>query len=152
MLGRIIPIIRKEFIQITRDPRTLAVMFVMPLMQLILLGYAATTDVRNVPIAVVDQDRSAESRHLIEAFVASGQFTVANYVSTQRELTALVDGGIVRAGLIIPPDYRRDIAGGRGAQVVFVLDGSDPTVAGSSLSAARLIGQVEATTIQQQTL
>jgi ABC-2 type transport system permease protein len=152
MLRRIIPIIRKEFIQIARDPRTLAVMFVMPLMQLILLGYAATTDVRNVPIAVFDQDHSAESRHLVEAFVASGQFTVTHYPGTQRDLTALVDGGQVRAGLIIPPDYRRDVTSGRGAQVIFVLDGSDPTVAGSSLSAARLIGQVEATTIQQQTL
>jgi ABC-2 type transport system permease protein len=152
MGSRIIPVIRKEFIQIIRDPRTLAVMFVAPLMQLILLGYAATTDVRNVPMAVFDQDRSAESRHLVDAFVASGQFQVATYVGGQKELAAMVDAGSARAGLIIPPDYARDLTSGRGAQVVFVLDGSDPSVASASLSAARLIGQAEATQIQQQTL
>jgi ABC-2 type transport system permease protein len=152
MGSRIIPVIRKEFIQIIRDPRTLAVMFVAPLMQLILLGYAATTDVRNVPMAVFDQDRSAESRHLVDAFVASGQFQVATYVGGQKELAAMVDSGSARAGLIIPPDYARELTSGRGAQVVFVLDGSDPSVASASLSAARLIGQAEATQIQQQTL
>lgn len=150
MGARIISIMRKEFIQIVRDPRTLVVMFIMPLMQLILLGYAATTDVRNIALALYDQDHSAESRHLVEAFVASGQFRVTHLVAGQRELAALIDAGDVRAGLIIPPDYHRDLAGGRGAQVIFVLDGSDPSVASSSLSAARLIGQVEATNIQQQ--
>jgi ABC-2 type transport system permease protein len=149
---RIWPIIRKEFIHIFRDPRTLVVMFVMPLMQLILLGYAATTDVRNVALAVFDQDRTPQSRHLIEAFVSSGQFHVARYVGGQRELASTIDAGGARAGLVIPPMYGSDLAGGRGAQVVFVLDGSDPSVASSSLSAARLIGQSEATAIQQQTL
>jgi ABC-2 type transport system permease protein len=149
---RIWPIIRKEFIHIFRDPRTLVVMFVMPLMQLILLGYAATTDVRNVTLAVFDQDRTPQSRHLIEAFVSSGQFHVARYVGGQRELASTIDAGGARAGLVIPPMYGSDLAGGRGAQVVFVLDGSDPSVASSSLSAARLIGQSEATAIQQQTL
>jgi ABC-2 type transport system permease protein len=151
-MGRILPVIRKEFIQIIRDPRTLGVMFIAPLMQLILLGYAATTDVRNVPMAIFDQDRSAESRHLVEAFVASGQFTVASYVGGQEDLAAQIDSGSARAGLIIPPDYARDLIGGHGAQVIFVLDGSDPSVAAASLSAARLLGQVEATNIQQQTL
>lgn len=147
---RIWPIIRKEFIHIVRDPRTLVVMFVMPLMQLILLGYAATTDVRNISLAVFDQDRSAQSRHLIEAFVASGQFHVVRHAGGQSELAAMIDSGDARAGVVIPPLYGSDLQGGRGAQVVFVLDGSDPSVASSSLAAARLIGQSEATQIQQQ--
>jgi ABC-2 type transport system permease protein len=149
---RMFSIIRKEFIQMFRDPRTLAVMFVMPLMQLILLGYAATTDVRNVPIAVFDQDQSVASRQLIAAFVASGQFKVSQYVGQQHELARVIDAGEARAGLVIPPDYNRDITSGQDAQVIFVLDGSDPSVAGSSLSAARLIGQSQATAIQQQIL
>ncbi|HNP73795.1 MAG TPA: ABC transporter permease [Kouleothrix sp.] len=149
---RIIPIIRKEFIHIIRDPRTLVVMFVMPLMQLILLGYAATSDVRNVPLAVHDQSRTPESRRLVEAFVQSGQFTVVRLAGSEQELAGLVDNGSVRAGLIIPPTYAADLIGGRGAQVAFVLDGSDPSVAASALSSARLIGQVEATNIQQQAL
>ncbi|MBK9942133.1 MAG: ABC transporter permease [Kouleothrix sp.] len=152
MGSRLLPIIRKEFIHIIRDPRTLAVMFVMPLMQLILLGYAATSDVRNVPLAVHDQSRTPQSRHLIEAFVQSGQFEVLRLAGSEDELARLVDNGTVRAGLIIPPAYASDLTGGHGAQVAFVLDGSDPSVASSALSSARLIGQVEATSIQQQAL
>ncbi|MCU0494949.1 MAG: ABC transporter permease [Chloroflexaceae bacterium] len=152
MFGRLLPIIRKEFIHIIRDPRTLAVMFVTPLLQLILLGYAATTDVRHVPLVVFDQDRSPQSRTLVEAFVASDQFAVVQRVASESDLATLVDNGTARAGLIVPPGYASDVISGRGAQVEFVLDGSDPTVAGSSLSAARLIGQVEATQVQQRTL
>ena len=152
IFGRILPVIRKEFIHIVRDPRTLAVMFVAPLMQLVLLGYAATTDVRNVPLAVYDQDLTPQSRQLIEAFVQSGQFAVARYVGSERELAALVDDGTARAGLIVPPTYAETLISGEGAEVAFVLDGSDPSVASSSLSAAGLIGQSVATDIQQRTL
>jgi ABC-2 type transport system permease protein len=150
MPSRILPIMRKEFIHIFRDPRTLAVMFVAPLMQLVLLGYAATTDVRNVPLAVYDQDRSVQSRQLVSAFVQSGQFSVTSYVGSPDDLAQLVDSGSARAGLIVPPQYGSDLIGGRGAQVIFVLDGSDPSVASSSLSSARLIGQAFATDVQQQ--
>jgi ABC-2 type transport system permease protein len=152
MGSRLLPIMRKEFIHIIRDPRTLVAMFVMPLMQLILLGYAATSDVRNIPLAVFDQDRSPQSRHLVESFVQSGQFSVARLASSEADLTALIDSGAARAGLIIPPTYAEDLVGGRGAQAAFVLDGSDPSVASTALSSARLIGQVEATTVQQQAL
>src|SRR5689334_4192615 len=152
MLSRIAPIIRKEFIHIIRDPRTLAVMFITPLMQLILFGYAATSDVRNVPLAVFDQDRTPQSRHLVSAFVESGQFMVARGVGSEQELAQLIDAGTARAGLIIPPKYSADLLSGQGAQVAFVLDGSDPSVASTALSSARLIGQVEATNIQQQAL
>ncbi len=152
MIGRILPVIRKEFIHIVRDPRTLAVMFVMPLMQLILLGYAATTDVHNISMAVYDQDHSQQSRALIAAFVQSGQFAIERSASSQTELAALVDAGSVRAGLIVPPTYAADLLGGRGAEVAFVIDGSDPSVASSALSSARLIGQAQSTAVQQQTL
>jgi ABC-2 type transport system permease protein len=152
MGSRLLPIIRKEFIHIIRDPRTLVVMFVMPLMQLILLGYAATSDVRNIPLVVFDQDRSPQSRHLVESFVQSGQFSVAQLAVSEQELAHLIDNGTARAGLIIPPAYAEDLVGGRGAQAAFVLDGSDPSVASTALSSAHLIGQVEATTIQQQSL
>lgn len=152
MSSRLVPIIRKEFIHIIRDPRTLMVMFAMPLMQLILLGYAATSDVRNIPMAVLDQSRTSQSRHLIDSFVESGQFSIARMANSEQELAQLVDAGTVRAGLIIPPTYAADLVGGRGAQAAFVLDGSDPSVASSALSSARLIGQVEATNVQQQAL
>src|SRR6266540_3077242 len=152
MGSRLLPIMRKEFIHITRDPRTLVVMFLTPLIQLILFGYAATSDVRNISMAVYDQSRTPQSRHLVEAFVQSGQFSVARTVASDQELARLVDNGTVRAGLIIPPTYANDLIGGRGAQAAFVLDGSDPSVASTALSSARLIGQVEATDVQQQAL
>jgi ABC-2 type transport system permease protein len=152
MHSRIWPVIRKEFIHIIRDPRTLGVMFIAPLMQLILFGYAATSDVRNVPMAVLDQDRTPQSRHLVTAFVESGQFTIASSVGSEQELAEQIDAGQARAGLIIPPRYAADLLGSQGAQVAFVLDGSDPSVASSALSSARLIGQVEATNVQQQAL
>ncbi|HEY3232756.1 MAG TPA: ABC transporter permease [Roseiflexaceae bacterium] len=152
MLSRILPVIRKEFIHIIRDPRTLGVMFLAPLIQLILFGYAATSDVRDVPLAVFDQDRTPQSRHLITAFIESGQFRVARAIGSEQELAQLIDAGGARAGLIIPPRYASDLLNGKAAQVAFVLDGSDPSVASSALSSARLIGQIEATTVQQQAL
>jgi ABC-2 type transport system permease protein len=141
MNTRLISLVRKEFIQILRDPRTLVLVLVIPVMQLFLLGYAATNDVRNVPLAVFDQDRGSESRQLLEAYRTADYFQLAFDVDSEAELRYLIDSGAARAGLVIPPDYSDNIQSGRVAQVAFVLDGSDPTVASTSLSAAQLIGQ-----------
>jgi len=151
-MNRILPIIRKEFIHILRDRRALMIAFLTPVVQMIILGYAATTDVRNVPLAVLDQDRTRQSRALIDAFVQSGQFTIYSYVMSERDLAAQIDSGQARAGLIIPPDYGRTVTAGRDAGVVFVLDGSDPSVASSALSSARLIGVALATRVREETL
>jgi ABC-2 type transport system permease protein len=152
VMNRILPIIRKEFIHILRDRRALMIAFLTPVVQMIILGYAATTDVRNVPLAVLDQDRTRQSRALIDAFVQSGQFTIYSYVMSERDLAAQIDSGQARAGLIIPPDYGRTVTAGRDAGVVFVLDGSDPSVASSALSSARLIGVALATRVREETL
>ena len=146
MNSRLISIIRKEFIQIFRDKRTLALILVMPLVQLFLLGYAATNDVRNVPLAVYDQSHSPEARALLDAYRAADYFKLAYSVGSQSELQALIDNGQSKAGLIIPPDYANQLNQGT-AQVAFVLDGSEPTVASTALSAAQLIGQYHATRI-----
>ncbi len=150
--SRLLSLIRKEFIQIVRDPRTLLLMFVMPIIMLFLLGYAATTDVRNVPTALYDQDRSAAARDLIDAFRAADYFQFAYDVTSVEEMKRLIDNGQVRAGLIIPPDYQRRLLAGEQAQVAFVIDGSDPAIAGTALSAATLIGQMKATAILRATL
>jgi len=152
VMNRILPIIRKEFIHILRDRRALMIAFLTPVIQMIILGYAATTDVRNVPLAVLDQDRTRQSRALIDAFVQSGQFTVYRYVMSERDLAAQIDSGQARAGLIIPPDYGRTVTAGRDVGVVFVLDGSDPSVASNALSSARLIGASLATRVREETL
>lgn len=144
-LNRLISLIRKEFIQIARDPRTLILVLVIPIMQLFLMGYAATTDVRNVTLAVFDQDRGPEARALLDAYRAADYFRLAYYVDSEEQLRELIDTGKVRAGLIIPPDYGYLIASNGSAKVAFILDGSDPTVASTALSAAQLIGSSKAT-------
>ncbi len=146
MFHRLVSLIRKEFIQIWRDPRTLVIILIIPIMQLFLLGYSATSDVKNVQLAVFDQSRSAESRALLESYRAADYFVISHYLELEEEARALIEKGDARAALIIPPDYSERLAEGD-AQVSFILDGSDPTVASTSLSAARLIGQAHATEI-----
>ncbi len=145
--SRLRSLIRKEFIQIARDPRTLMMMFVLPIVMLFLLGYSATNDVRNVPTALLDQDRSDKARDLINAYRAADYFGFAFDVDSVEEVKWLIDSGQAKAGLIIPPDYGPRLARGEQAQVAFVIDGSDPTVAGTALSAATLIGQTKATAV-----
>jgi ABC-2 type transport system permease protein len=150
--SRLFSLVRKEFLQILRDPRTLAITFVMPVVQLFLLGFATTNDVRNVPVAVLDQDKSSASRALLDAYRAADYFRLAYDVNSEDEIRGLIDKGAARVGMIIPPAYGAQIAAGRTAQVAFVIDGSDPTVAGTALAAATLIGQAKATQLTLQRL
>jgi ABC-2 type transport system permease protein len=150
--SRLLSIIRKEFIQIRRDPRTLALALGIPVMQLFLLGYAATNDVRNVPLAVYDQDHGPAARTLLDAFRAADYFRVAYDVDSEDQLRTLIERGDARAGMIIPPDYSRQVQGTGAAQVAFILDGSDPTSASTSLAAAKQIGQSMATTMLTERL
>ena len=146
MNSRLMSIIRKEFIQIIRDPRTLILIIVMPIMQLFLLGYAATTDVKNISLAVWDQSLSPQSRSLLDAFRAANYFSIDYAVGSEDEYRALIESGKIRAALIIPPDYDIRLLEGN-AQVSLVLDGSDATVGGTALSTAKLIGQSYATKV-----
>ena len=152
MAIRIFSIVRKEFIQISRDPRTPAITFIMPIMLLFLLGYAATNDVRNIPLAVLDQSKSTQSRKLLDAFRATDYFKLAFEAGSEQELAHLIDGGKARTGLIIPPDYGDKVSRGQTVPVAFIIDGSDPTVAGGALSAATLLGQTQAVKLQVQRL
>ena len=105
MPSRLLSLIRKEFIQIARDPRTLCITFVFPIMMLLLLGYAATNDVRNIPLAVYDQDKSDASRQLLDAYRAADYFNFTYEVGSSEEIEKLIDFGAARAAIIIPPDY-----------------------------------------------
>src|SRR3989304_6417609 len=95
--SRLTSLIRKEFIQILRDPRTLILVLVIPIMQLLLLGYAATNDVRNVPLAVFDQDRGPAARALLDAYRVADYFRLAYDVASEAELRLLIDNGLARA-------------------------------------------------------
>lgn len=144
---RLLSLVRKEFIQIVRDPRTLYITLAIPVIQIFLLGYTATSDVRNVPLAVFDQDHSPAARQLLDAYRAADYFKLTFDANSESELRGLIDGGQARAGLIIPPGYGASLLAGQTARVTFVLDGSDPNSASTSLAAAQLIGQAHATEI-----
>jgi ABC-2 type transport system permease protein len=126
--------------------------FLMPVMQLLLLGYAATNDVRNVSLAVFDQGKSASSRALVDAYRAAAYFQVNYDVANSDDLRALIDRGDARAGILIPPGYGASLAKGKAASIGFVIDGSDPTVATAALSAATFIGQSMSTTLAVERL
>ena len=149
MNTRLVSVIRKEFIQIFRDRRTLALILLMPFFQLFLLGYAATTDVRNVPIAVWDQNRTPASRALLDAFRAADYFTFAYEVRFQDEIQLLMERGDIRGALVIPPDYDRRLLEGE-AQVSMILDGSDAAIGSTALSTAQLVGQSYAIKVLSQ--
>jgi ABC-2 type transport system permease protein len=147
---RTLSLIRKEFLHILRDPRTLGIMFVMPIIQLVLLGYAATNDVEHLHTAVFDADKSAASRELIGAYQASGYFDVEFYVDSETELAELVDGDRARAGLVIPAGYGEALGNGDRAQVAVVIDGSDPSVANNVFAASQSVGQAHSTQIVER--
>ena len=149
MRSRLFSVIRKEFIQIFRDPRTLAMVIVMPIMQLFLLGYAATTDVKNISMAVWDQNRTTQSRALLDAFRAANYFQIDYAVGSQEEYQLLIESGDARVALVIPPDYDQRLLEGN-AKVLLVLDGSDGTTGATALSTARLVGQSFSTKISTE--
>ena len=140
MTSRLVSIIRKEFIQLFRDKRMLGLILVLPLVQLVLLGYIFSSEVRDLPLAVFDQSHSAEGRALLEAYHAADYFEVTYAAGSEAELRSLIEKGEVGVGLIIPPDYAARLQEGQ-AQVAFIVDGSDPSIANTALSSAQLIAQ-----------
>ncbi len=118
-------IIRKEFLELRQDPRLFGIVIIAPIIQLTMLGYAATTDVRNVPLVVVDQDRSSESRELISRFDASPSFDVIEGLSSTDEVDHYLNTGKAWMALDIPPGYGERIRAGRSTTVQVVADGTD---------------------------
>src|SRR5204863_5874572 len=105
-----------------QDPRIFSIIFIAPILQLTILGYAATTDVRNVPVVIVDADRSPASQALISRFNASGIFSIVDVVSNIREVDPYLERGKAWLALSIPPDYGPELAAGRPAALQIVAD------------------------------
>jgi ABC-2 type transport system permease protein len=121
--------VRKEFRQLFRDPRTKRVMFASPVIQLLLFSYAVNTDVRRVATFVVDHDRTAESRLLIDAFTASDYFRLAGFSDDPDALARALDRGSARVGIRIPPGFSADARAGRSPAVQILVDGSNSNTA-----------------------
>jgi ABC-2 type transport system permease protein len=133
----LINILVKELLQLQRDPKILPILFVAPIVQLVILGYAATTDVRRVELAVCDLDRSVASRALVDAFTSSTYFREVAAVGEQRELDRWLDSGRARIALTIPAGFAADLAAGRSVAVQLLADGSDAMVGTLGLSYAQ---------------
>ncbi len=144
--------IKKEIMHMLRDPRTLIFIFIMPILQLVLLGYANNTEVKNVPTVLYDQNNSAESRSLVNAFNATEYYSFDYVAYSDNEVNTTIESGQAKVGIIIPPNYSTQIAGGQSSQVLVLIDGSDPTVASAVLSAATLVGQSHGASILAQEL
>lgn len=126
---RVFEMVRKEFRQIFRDPRLRRLVFVAPVIQLIMFGYAVSTDVRNTATFVVDHDKTQTSWQLIEAFTASGYFRVAGHSDRPADLVRALDRGEAIVGIEIPLGFTADVLSGRGAQVQLLFDGTNSNVA-----------------------
>jgi ABC-2 type transport system permease protein len=119
----------KELRQLLRDPKSARVIFVSPLLQVILLGYAVNTDVRNLPLFVVDHDRSVESRGVTEALTASGYFEVVATSDRDGDALAALDAGRAGVALVIPPRFSSDLVQGAVPSVQLLLDGTNSNTA-----------------------
>ena len=139
-MSRIGVIAWKELRQLRRDRMTLAMMTMLPVMQLLLFGYAINTDVRHVPTVVYDQDDTAASRDLYLSLEATRFYDIVGHVASYDEIECALRSGVASAALVIPPRYSSNIARGRPTQVQLVVDGSDPqTVASATNTAASLV-------------
>ena len=122
---RLRALVRKEFLELRLNPRLFGIAIVAPILQLTLLGYAATTDVRDVPVVIADGDRSPASRDLVHRFDASRSFTVIDTVTTVNEIEPYVQSGRAWLALSIPAGYGSDVAARHPVTLQVVADGSD---------------------------
>jgi ABC-2 type transport system permease protein len=130
----------KELQQLRRDRLTLAMMAALPVMQLLLFGYAINTDVRHMPTVIFDQDASAQSRDLVRGLEATGFYDVRGHVRDYDEVSRALRSGEARVALVIPPRYASHLARGTTAEVQLIVDGTDPqTVASATNTAAALV-------------
>ncbi len=144
MLQRIWAVIQKEFIAIVRDRSTLMMIFMVPLVQLLLFGYAINMNVDHIPMVVADQSLDAASRAYVEAMVSSTYFDVVDYVLDEDGTIAAIDSGRAQAGLVIPPDFCARVKRGD-AQALLLVDGSDIFTSQSAYDAGIVIAQNHAT-------
>src|SRR5437660_9913467 len=127
-------ILYKEFLVVLRDPLTLFFMLFPPVVEMIAFGYALDTDVKHMATIVLDEDRTTESRQLLDQFVNTQTFKIVGEVHTVAELAAAIRQGKAYVGIQIPPDFTRNLRAGRTARIQVLIDGSTSTIASSSLN------------------
>lgn len=141
MKTRILPILRKEIAEIWRDPYTLGIALVLPLVLLFLFAYGFNLDVTNIRLMVFGQDQSVESRSYAQAFVNSGYFNVVGAARNEADINRALDAGDAQTLLVIPPDFGRDLSAGRTAHAQTILDGSYPSTAQVAMNCVTAINE-----------
>ncbi|OGL00227.1 MAG: transporter [Candidatus Rokubacteria bacterium RIFCSPHIGHO2_12_FULL_73_22] len=150
MGSRLHGIIAKEFIQLGRDRLALTLMLFVPVVMLFIFGWAINTDVKHVPTVVLEQSGSVEAQQLLEALENSQYFDLRYRVRSQREMTRMIDDGTAKVGVVIPPDYARQLARRR-ARVQVIVDASDPQVATSAMNTATALAAARSLAVLAQT-
>ena len=130
----------KEFLQMQRDKAVIFMMILIPVVQLLLFGFAINTDVKHLSTIVFDQCLQEESRDLLSSFTASGYFDVKEVANGYQQVNDAVDSGRAKVGVVIPPDFAENLKHGRTAAVQVIVDASDSMTASSAISAAQVIG------------
>ncbi|MFQ5419484.1 MAG: ABC transporter permease, partial [Anaerolineae bacterium] len=128
-MNSILPILKKEFREIWRDPYTLGIALILPVILLFLFAYSLNLDVKNIPLAVVDMDNSAESRAYVDAFVNTDKFNLKFYPDSPTEAERLLDQGKAQVVVLIPGGFAQTLSGGGTASVQTLVDGTFPTSA-----------------------
>ncbi|MBM3244125.1 MAG: ABC transporter permease, partial [Candidatus Omnitrophica bacterium] len=126
---RVKAILVKEFKQIFRDPRMRTVIFISPLLQIILFGYAANKDINYVPTAIYDQDNTVESRELLRRFTYSKYFVPEHYIFSEKEQNRVLDKGLASVAIRIDRGFGRNVNSGKDASIQMVFDGTDSNTA-----------------------
>lgn len=145
--SRFWPMLWKEFIQMRRDRLTLAMMVVIPAVQLVLFGYAIRTEVRHLPTVVLDEARTSDSRALVDVLRNTGDFDVVAHVGSRRAVDEQLASGRASAALVVPPDFTHDLKRGRTAQAQVVVDASDPMASSAAMAGAAMAGQARSAQI-----
>ena len=138
------PMLWKEFVQMRRDRLTLGMMVVIPIVQLLLFGYAIRTEVRHLPTLVLDESRSPERRALVSALEQTQNFRVIGVAASREEISRRVRSGEARAAIVVPPDYATDIKRRRTATAQVIVDAADPMASSAAIAGASLAGQARA--------
>src|SRR5437870_1634190 len=138
-LAHVLPMLQKEFIHMRRDRLTLAMLVGLPAVQLMLFGFAIRTEVRHLPMVVLDESHTPQSRSLAEVLQNTGNFDLVGYVADRDAIRLAIERGDAHAALVIPSDFAAKLQRGHGAQAQVIVDAADPLSSSAAINAAAIV-------------
>jgi ABC-2 type transport system permease protein len=149
-MTRLLAVAWKEFVQLRRDRLTFGMMIGIPVMQLLLFGFAINTDVRHMPTLVYDQDESRESRDLVQRLVVTGFYDVVGHVHNYEDISRALRQGSAHVAVVIPPRFGEAMRAGKATRAQLVVDGSDPQTVASATNTALSLGTAWSVELAEQ--